>query len=82
MTEDEEDREHAWDPDEADRSVEPAEVPCPYCKREISEDAERCPHCECYLSVEDVPRQPKPWWWIVAVVLLVLLILGYVLRWG
>jgi hypothetical protein len=81
MTEDDEfDQGEA--PDEADRNAGPAEVPCPYCKREISEEALRCPHCGCYLSVEDTPRQPKPWWWIVAIVLVVLLLLGYVLRWG
>ena len=23
----------------------PPLVPCPYCRREIAEDVERCPHC-------------------------------------
>ena len=40
-------------------------IPCPYCRREIHEDAERCPHCERYISDEDAPPQRKPWWIIV-----------------
>jgi hypothetical protein len=77
MTEDDEshDRAEEWEPDDADRSDEPAEAPCPYCKREISEEAVQCPYCGCYLSAEDTPRQPKPWWWIVGIVLVVLLLL-------
>ena len=31
-------------------------MPCPHCRREILEDAERCPYCERYLSREDAPR--------------------------
>lgn len=36
-------------------------IPCPYCKRAVFEDAERCPHCENYLSREDSPSQIPPW---------------------
>src|SRR5262245_44427694 len=32
--------------------------PCPYCNREIHEDAERCPYCEQYVSQEDSPSTP------------------------
>lgn len=67
-------------PDEADMNDEPAEVPCPYCKREILEDQPQCPYCGSYLSREDAPRG-REWWWIVALVLLVLLLLVYVFRW-
>jgi len=67
-------------PDEQDADDDPAESPCPYCNREISEEAVRCPHCGCYLSAEDAPRS-RPWWWIVAVIILVLLLLKYALRW-
>src|SRR5262249_21368463 len=28
-------------------------MPCPHCRREVREDAERCPYCEHYLSKED-----------------------------
>jgi hypothetical protein len=44
-------------------------IPCPYCKREIHEDAPRCPYCEQYISREDAPRSRKPWWMIVGLVL-------------
>lgn len=43
-------------------------MPCPHCRREILEDAERCPYCEHYLSREDAPRERKPWWIIVGVI--------------
>ena len=66
-------------PDPADRNDDPAEVPCPYCKRQIDEDAEQCPFCGAWLSAEDAP-QSRPWWWAVALVLLVLLVLGYLWR--
>lgn len=62
-------------PDEGDDDA--ATVPCPYCKREIHEDAERCPYCEAYISKEDAPPARKPWW----VVLGVVVCLYIVLRW-
>ena len=67
-------------PDESDQSDEPAEAICPYCRRQISEEAQRCPHCGSYLSDEALPRR-RPWWWIVAVILLLLLLLRYLMRW-
>lgn len=54
-----------FDGDSADDDVT---VPCPYCRREIHEDAERCPHCEQYISDEDAPPRRKPWWIIVGVI--------------
>jgi len=54
-----------------------ATVPCPYCKREIYEGAERCPYCEQYISEEDSPPSRKPWWLLVGV----LLCLYAVYRW-
>ena len=67
-------------PDESDMIDEPAEAPCPYCRRMISEDTPRCPYCGSYVSEEDAPRR-RSWLWIVAVLLLVLLLVGYLLRW-
>jgi len=52
-----------WDDDEA------ANVPCPYCQREIEEDTPRCPYCENYISEENTPPARKPWWIVVGVVL-------------
>jgi hypothetical protein len=43
-------------------------IPCPYCHREILEDAERCPHCEQYISKEDAPPARKPWWIVIGVI--------------
>ena len=50
--------------DEAD-----ATIPCPYCGREMYEDAPRCPHCGQYISEEDAPPGRSPWWIILGVVL-------------
>ena len=69
------------DPEDADWNLEPASVLCPYCKREISEDASRCPHCRSYISAEDAPRPAKPWWWWVALALIVLLLITWLIRW-
>ena len=58
------------DPDHGDWTEEEDDeptVPCPYCGREIHEEAPRCPYCENYLSAEDSPPQRKPWWLIVGV---------------
>ena len=50
----------------------PPLVPCPYCKREIAEEAEQCPHCENYISKEDAPGESKSRFWIVLMVLAML----------
>jgi hypothetical protein len=44
-------------------------VPCPYCRREILEEANRCPYCENYISAEDSPPARKSVFWIVLMVL-------------
>lgn len=61
-----------WDDDYEDdlddeEDDEPT-VPCPYCGREIHEDAQRCPWCEKYISAEDAPPARKPWWIIIGVI--------------
>jgi predicted nucleic acid-binding Zn ribbon protein len=62
-------------PDESDMddSDEPDLVQCPYCKKYISEDAERCHHCGKYISVED-GRSPRRNWMITGIVLTLLVI--------
>lgn len=49
----------------------PPTVPCPYCKREIAEDSERCPHCENYLTGEERPTgsTPRSGFWLVMMIL-------------
>lgn len=49
------------DPDDDDDNT----VPCPHCRRQILEEAERCPYCERYLSDEDTVTFTKPWWVII-----------------
>lgn len=55
-----------------------ATVPCPYCRKEILEDADRCPYCENYISDEDRPRDRKSNVWIVLMILALLAALIWV----
>ena len=54
-------------------------MPCPYCGKDIYDDAERCPNCENYISREDAPSRPSPWI-IVGVVLRLAAVAYWVLR--
>ena len=67
----------AWDDDfesDDDNSDLPSSVddeeptiPCPYCRTQIHEDSQRCPHCENYVSQEDAPSPRRPWWLFIGV---------------
>ena len=60
-----------YDPEDIDWPNDEDEdptFPCPYCHREILEEAERCPYCESYISKEDAPAARKPWWIVVGVI--------------
>ena len=57
-------------------------VPCPYCGREIHEEALRCPHCENYLSAEDAPPQRKPWWVVVGVLAALYAVYRWMVWWN
>jgi hypothetical protein len=77
---DDDDKDADFDADEGselegvyDDDDEEPTAPCPYCRREIHEDAQQCPYCEQYLSREDAPSARKPWW-IVAGALICLYI--------
>lgn len=66
---DSDDDDSEFDSDEDDE--EPT-IPCPYCRRQIHEDAQRCPYCENYISAEDTPEYgdhgtpgAKPLWFVV-----------------
>ena len=69
---DEEDEDlHPWEYPDPEEEVDEEEeeagvgtVPCPYCHRQVYDQAERCPYCESYISQEDVPAESKrnPWW--------------------
>ena len=56
---DEDEDGEGWDEDGSDETV-----PCPDCRADVYEDAERCPECGRYLSREDAPRRHP--WWVVA----------------
>lgn len=62
------------DPDveDADWNMDPAAVECPSCGREISEEAEWCPHCREYVALATAPAR-KPWWMILGLVLVLLI---------
>jgi hypothetical protein len=55
-------------------------VACPHCGGEVLEDSPRCPHCERYLSREDVPAQPRSWFWGVMMAIALVAALWWVLR--
>jgi predicted nucleic acid-binding Zn ribbon protein len=59
-----------WSGGSFDEDDEPDVIPCPYCGREISEDAEQCPKCRNYVSREDRPAERKPMWVVVTVIVL------------
>lgn len=63
--EDDWDDEASWDDDLDEDPADDNTVPCPHCRRQIHEDAERCPYCERYLSDEDTVTFQKPWWVVV-----------------
>jgi hypothetical protein len=71
------------DPDESDQDShdDPEMVPCPYCKKLISEDTDICHLCGSYILNED-SRAPVPMWIIVGVVICILLTLvGVAMMW-
>jgi predicted nucleic acid-binding Zn ribbon protein len=77
----------AWeDPDESDMDDEdddgPSLVACPYCQREISEDAEICPKCGSYISGEDAPRRRMPTLIIIGVALMALVLIAWAMMRG
>jgi hypothetical protein len=53
-------------------------IPCPYCRRPVYEDAERCPHCENYLSREDAPAGIKPWWIVIGLLVCLAIAVGWI----
>ena len=51
-------------------------VPCPYCRRHIYEEAERCSYCGQYLSQEeDAPLKRPPWMIIGALICLAIVLI-------
>ena len=75
---------HDWeDPDESDMDEDdgddPALVPCPHCRAEISEDADVCPRCGSFITAED-PRRRLPWLILIGMVLAALIAIVLLVR--
>ena len=67
------------DPDESDMDEDddPGLIPCPYCGKSISEEAEFCHLCGKYISEEDRPGG-VPWWIMAGTVLGLLVVATWV----
>ena len=70
----EDEADESWDADDDtgdDDSDDDSDdtIPCPYCGRQIYEDAVRCPRCERSLSDEDRSTTSKPRWVIVTAII-------------
>jgi predicted nucleic acid-binding Zn ribbon protein len=72
-----------WDDEEddlvdyGDDDDEEATIRCPYCRAEIWEEAQQCPECGEYLSLED--RRSRHEWqprWIILTAIMLLLLFG------
>src|SRR5437016_5297539 len=51
------DPEADWSPGDEFLPGDPAEVPCPHCGATITEDHQRCPACDMFISKEDVAQE-------------------------
>ena len=67
-----------YDVDDSDEDT----TACPYCGREIYDDAVQCPHCHMYIENNALPASGPAWrhrlYQITAVVLIVVLLLLWV----
>ena len=77
MSEEEGDLDEREWPDEADDSDSVDTIPCPYCGREVYEQADLCPHCGNFFLSEN-SRPSRPWWIWVAVILGLLAVVTWV----
>ncbi len=59
------DQDPAWDDDATPT------MPCPYCKKQIVEDAEICHHCGQWVREENAPSN-TPMWIVIATSVLLL----------
>ncbi len=51
-----------------DDGDDPELVDCPYCRKEILEETDICPHCGNFISKEDAPFN-QPLWLTIAAIL-------------
>jgi hypothetical protein len=76
---DEDDVDALDDDGQDDENDDEPTIACPYCQREIHEDAQRCPYCERYVSDVDSPPTRKPWWLILGVALCIYVVVRWIL---
>jgi predicted nucleic acid-binding Zn ribbon protein len=69
-------------PDESDMDSfdEPGVMPCPYCRKLVSEDAELCPHCKNYISIEDAPARNPGWITFGVIITIAIIVIVWLLR--
>ncbi|RPI91124.1 MAG: hypothetical protein EHM42_00265 [Planctomycetaceae bacterium] len=67
--------------DDDDGGDDVTAVPCPYCRREIAEDAVRCPGCGNYLSKEDLPPERQRGWIVVTVIVCLFVVYCWMFGW-
>jgi len=63
------------DESEMDYSDEPDLEVCPNCRRMISEEAERCPHCGEWVNPGQAPMSARAWIVIVLVIVAMIVLL-------
>jgi hypothetical protein len=56
-------------------------IRCPFCLKEIHEDAPRCPHCGNYPSDREGAPSRKPWWIAGGVVVCLYLVYRWIVGW-
>lgn len=76
--------EHEWEADDPEGPQErdlvdddegTETVPCPSCRREIAEFAERCPHCGDWVTPGAGPARRPAWFWFALAAALAVMIL-------
>jgi hypothetical protein len=72
-------QEDEWNDDSDDHDTAPT-VACPYCRRSIHEESERCPYCGNYISAEEDSANRKPWWIVIGVLICLFLVYRWIAR--
>ena len=71
-------------PDDGDDDEQTETVLCPRCGTELYEDADYCPNCQTYITVQPNAWSGRPFWWILlgllGVLAAVLTLAGFFLR--
>ncbi len=71
------DPEADWSPGDEFLPGEAAEIPCPHCGAMITEDHQRCPKCDMFITKEDEPANGKGWVWAILMALCLLMALAW-----